>query len=192
MLSGALLGSSSASVCAASSARGPAALAVAERARERAELPAKARDEQRDQAALQPERRRVLAGEQRRELDAPEREHARGLARVQAHRVPVAVEQGDLAHGLTASGAPDLDPAISGQVEGRGDGAVDDEQQLAALSALVPEDLALLHGASSDHARERCEVCLVLVREQGDGGEEVDGLAVRHRGPGPRTRRLRV
>ena len=100
LLSGGPQNSSSANVRAASPAGGPAGVA-AERGSEALELTAKARCEERSEAALQPERRRMLAGEQRSEIRPAEREHGGGLGRAHAHRVPSAVEQRDLADHLS-------------------------------------------------------------------------------------------
>ena len=86
---------------------------AAERDGEVPELIAKARGEERREPALEPERRRILAGEQRREVDPAEREHRRGLGHAHAHRVPAAVEQRDLADHLPRPGSPDLHRAIA-------------------------------------------------------------------------------
>ena len=98
--------------------RRPGRLA-AERDGEVPELVAEARGEERREAALQPERRRMLAGEQRREVQPAEREHRRGLGHAHAHRVPPAVEQRDLADASPRAGPPDLHRAIPGHVAAR-------------------------------------------------------------------------
>src|ERR671910_3037838 len=107
------------------------------------ELIAKARGEDRSEAALQPERRRMLTGEQRREIQPAEREHRCGLAHAHAHRVPFAVQQPDLAYRIPWTSSPDLHRAIPRHVQRSRDGAVDDEDHLPRIVPLAPQDLPL-------------------------------------------------
>ena len=57
------------------------------------------------EAAPQPERRRMLADEHGREVEPAEREDGRGLGDTHGHRVPLAVEQRDLAQHRERGGA---------------------------------------------------------------------------------------
>jgi hypothetical protein len=155
------------------------------------QLAAEAVGEELREPALHGERRRLLPGEQRGEVQPAEREHRRRLGRAHRRRVPGAVERPDQADDLPAAREPDLGLPPSGDAHCRRDGAVDDEHHLARVVALAPEDLARRDGPPSQHARELRQHRLAQVGEERHGGEEAGDLAVRHRGPASRTRARR-
>src|SRR4029453_2109863 len=93
----------------------------------------------------------------------------------------------DLAHDVAWARSPDLHRAIAGHVQRCRERAVDDEYELARVVSLTPEDLALLHLPPTDDPGQLHQVRLALAGEERNRGEEVDGLAIRHRDRGSRT-----
>ena len=168
--------------------RGELGRLAAERPGEVRELVAEPRGEERREPALERERRRVPAAEQRREVQPAEREHGRGLGRAHAHRVPLPVEQRDLAEDLPRADAADLHGALPRHLERGRHGALDDEERLARVAALLPEHLARRHRAPAHHPRQLGQVRLVPPFEERHGREEAGDLALRHRGRASRTR----
>src|SRR5262249_41944771 len=145
--------------------RNAVALAV-ERDGEVPELIAKAAGEQREEATLQRERRRMQAREERREVGAPEREDGGGLEDANARGVSAAVEQGDPPEDLARADRSDLHRPVPGQIEQDRQRALDDEQHLAPGVPRAPEGLALAHDPPAHHARQLRQVLLLAAVEE--------------------------
>jgi hypothetical protein len=128
-------------------------------------------------------------GEQRDEVRPAEHEHRRGLGDAHAHGVPAAVEHPDLADDVAWPRTPDLKCAIPRHMQRSRDRAVDDEHHLARVVALAPQNLTRLHDPAAHDSCQLHQVRLVAALEERDGGQEVGGLAVRHRGRASRSRR---
>ena len=151
------------------------------------ELVAKARGERAPRAGAERERRRCRPASSATKSARPSASTAR-LGHAHAHRVPSAVEQPISPTHLPRACAPDLHAPISRHVQRGRDGAVDDEHHLARVSPwrhrTSPSCTVRRRTprASSDQVR------LLASLEERHGGEEVDGLAVRHPGRASRTR----
>ncbi len=148
----------------------------AERVGEIGEMAAQARGGDRREAALDRERRRVVAQDQRGEIRRAEEQDRARLRRPGGRRVRSAVDERDLAQRLSRPRLGELQRALPGQPQRQRHPAVDDHREALGLVALVPQDLARLDGAAPHEVREPGEVRVLQAREQRGRRQEPGGV----------------